>query len=172
MSIPQIANEAYAEASIATSSTAIVTNPCYSESSRLARSLDSTKVQVPVASQIDEDEALALKLQEQFAREDEEREKQKEKEAKFTIKDSKLAQEKRSEWIQALTDLGEDGDYLEKSSNKELYRAYMGQPGKLAKKKRAEEEEKAREKSRKVIALNKRTHEERKVMMDFLKARC
>ncbi|KAI3813848.1 hypothetical protein L1987_18583 [Smallanthus sonchifolius] len=77
----------------------------------------------------------------------------------------------RSEWITTLTDQGEEGDYLEKLSNKELYRAYLGQEGELAKMKRAEEEEKAREKSRKAIAFNKRTHEERKVMFDFLKAR-
>ncbi|KAI3676270.1 hypothetical protein L1987_85874 [Smallanthus sonchifolius] len=47
----------------------------------------------------------------------------------------------------------------------------MGQQGQLAKKKRAKEEEKARQKSKKAIALNQRTHEEKKVMTDFLKAR-
>ncbi|KAI3807686.1 hypothetical protein L1987_23619 [Smallanthus sonchifolius] len=116
---------------------------------RAARYLDATKVQVHVASQIHEDEALALQLQEQLNKEDEEREKQK------TV---------------ILISQGEDADYLEKLSNKEIYKAFMGQQGELAKNKRAEEE-KARLKSRKVIALNKRTYKERKVMMDFLKAR-
>ncbi|KAI3807773.1 hypothetical protein L1987_23707 [Smallanthus sonchifolius] len=62
-------------------------------------------------------------------------------------------------------------NYLEKLSNKEIYKAFMGQSGELAKKKRAGEEEKTRMKSTKTIALNVRTREERKVMMDFLKAR-
>ncbi|KAI3795061.1 hypothetical protein L1987_37705 [Smallanthus sonchifolius] len=79
----------------------------------------------------------------------------------------------REEWTEALISQGEDADYLEKLSNKEIYRALMGQQGQLANKKRAEEEEeeKAKQKSKKTIAFNMRTHEERKVMMDFLKAR-
>ncbi|KAI3815026.1 hypothetical protein L1987_14678 [Smallanthus sonchifolius] len=77
----------------------------------------------------------------------------------------------REEWISILISQGEDADYLEKLSNKEIYRAFMGQQGEVANKKRAEEEEKARQKSRRAIAFNKRTHEERKVMMEFLKAR-
>ncbi|KAI3825143.1 hypothetical protein L1987_06619 [Smallanthus sonchifolius] len=77
----------------------------------------------------------------------------------------------REEWIEALVSQGEDADYLEKLSNKEIYRAFMGQQGLLANKKRAEEEEKAKQKSKKTIAFNKRSHEERKVMIDFLKAR-
>ncbi|KAI3829361.1 hypothetical protein L1987_03482 [Smallanthus sonchifolius] len=83
---------------------------------------------------------------------------------------TKLAKEMRGEWTEILISQGEDADYLEKLSTKEIYRAYMGQQGELAKKKRAEEEEKARQKFRKAIALSKRTYEERKVTMDFLKA--
>ncbi|KAI3825319.1 hypothetical protein L1987_06801 [Smallanthus sonchifolius] len=55
----------------------------------------------------------------------------------------------REEWTEALISLGEDSYYLEKLSNKEIYRAFMGQQGKLATKKRAKEEEKARQKSKK-----------------------
>ncbi|KAI3821391.1 hypothetical protein L1987_08958 [Smallanthus sonchifolius] len=47
----------------------------------------------------------------------------------------------------------------------------MGQQGQLGNKKRAEEEEKAKQKSKKTIAFNKRTNAERKVKIDFLKAR-
>ncbi|KAI3712444.1 hypothetical protein L1987_71001 [Smallanthus sonchifolius] len=77
----------------------------------------------------------------------------------------------REEWIEALVSQGEDADYLEKLSNKEIYRAFMGQQDLLANKKRVEEEEKAKQKSKKTIAFNKRSHEEGKVMIDFLKAR-
>ncbi|KAI3810740.1 hypothetical protein L1987_20362 [Smallanthus sonchifolius] len=77
----------------------------------------------------------------------------------------------RKEWIEALISQGEDAGYLEKLSNKEIYRAFMGQQGHLVTKKRVEEEEKAKQKSNKTIAFNRRTHEERKVMIDFLKAR-
>ncbi|KAI3827536.1 hypothetical protein L1987_01613 [Smallanthus sonchifolius] len=77
----------------------------------------------------------------------------------------------REEWIAALISQGEDADYLEKLSNKEIYRAFMGQQGQLANKKSVEEEEKAKQKSNKTIAFNIRTHEERKVTTDFLKAR-
>ncbi|KAI3813243.1 hypothetical protein L1987_17962 [Smallanthus sonchifolius] len=111
-------------------------------------------------------------MQEQFNKEEEEIEKKKKKEkAKFRITDSELAKEMREEWIKALVSQGEDVDYLEKLSNKEIYRAFMGQQGQLANKKRAEEEEKAKQKSKKTIAFNRRSHEERKVMIDFLKAR-
>ncbi|KAI3671929.1 hypothetical protein L1987_87126 [Smallanthus sonchifolius] len=109
-------------------------------------------------------------LQEQLNREEEEKEKKKKEDAKFRITDSELAKEMREEGIEALISQGEDADYLEKHSNKEIYRAFMGQQGQLAKKKKAEEEEKARQKSKKAIAFNRRTHEERKVMPDFLKA--
>ncbi|KAI3827282.1 hypothetical protein L1987_01355 [Smallanthus sonchifolius] len=136
-----------------------------------ARKLDETRVHVPAASQLKEDEALALQLQEQFNKEEEERERKRKEEAKFRITDSKLAKEMREEWTKALIYQGEDADYLEKLSNKEIYRAFMGQQGQLANKKRAEEEEKAKQKSRKTIAFNVRSREERKVMMDFLKAR-
>ncbi|KAI3762435.1 hypothetical protein L1987_52865 [Smallanthus sonchifolius] len=47
----------------------------------------------------------------------------------------------------------------------------MGRQDQLANKKRAEEEEKSKRKIKKAIAFNIRTREERKVMMDFLKAR-
>ncbi|KAI3796008.1 hypothetical protein L1987_38669 [Smallanthus sonchifolius] len=77
----------------------------------------------------------------------------------------------REEWIEALISQGEDADYLEKLSNKEIYKAFMGQQGQLGNKKRAEEEEKAKHKFKKTIAFNKRTHEERNVMIEFLKAR-
>ncbi|KAI3755042.1 hypothetical protein L1987_54835 [Smallanthus sonchifolius] len=43
--------------------------------------------------------------------------------------------------------------------------------GQLANKKRVEEEEKAKQETRKTIVFNVRSHEERKVMMDFLKTR-
>ncbi|KAI3815629.1 hypothetical protein L1987_15306 [Smallanthus sonchifolius] len=52
----------------------------------------------------------------------------------------------REEWVKALISQGEDVDYLEKLSNKEIYRAFMGQQGQLAKKKKAEEEEKPNKK--------------------------
>ncbi|KAI3807830.1 hypothetical protein L1987_23765 [Smallanthus sonchifolius] len=137
-----------------------------------AKQLDDLKARFPTASQLQEDEALALQLQEQFNKEEEEREKKKRDEAKFRITDSELAKEMREEWIAALISQGEDADYLEKLSNKEIYRAVMGQQGQLANKKRDEdEEEKAKQKSKKTIAFNIRTHEERKVMTDFLKAR-
>ncbi|KAI3784191.1 hypothetical protein L1987_43285 [Smallanthus sonchifolius] len=136
-----------------------------------ARQLDELKRKIPTVDQIEEDVALALQLQEQFNREEEELEKKKKEEAKFRITDSELAKEMREEWVKALVSQGEDADYLEKLSNKEVYRAFMGQQGQLAKKKQAEEEEKAKQKSKKTIAFNKRTHEERKVMIDFLKAR-
>ncbi|KAI3821578.1 hypothetical protein L1987_09146 [Smallanthus sonchifolius] len=48
----------------------------------------------------------------------------------------------REEWIEALISQGEDADYLEKLSNKEIYRVFMGQQCQLATKKRAEEKEK------------------------------
>ncbi|KAI3811039.1 hypothetical protein L1987_20754 [Smallanthus sonchifolius] len=136
-----------------------------------ARQLDELKRKIPSVDQIEEDAALALQLQEQFNREEEELEKKKKEEAKFRITDSELAKEMREEWVKALVSQGEDVDYLEKLSNKEVYRAFMGQQGQLAKKKQAEEEEKAKQKSKKTIALNKQTHEEKKVMIDFLKAR-
>ncbi|KAI3744534.1 hypothetical protein L1987_57617 [Smallanthus sonchifolius] len=137
-----------------------------------AKQLDDLKARFPTASQLQEDEALALQLQEQFNKEEEEeREKKKREEAKFRITDSELAKEMREEWIAALISQGEDADYLEKLSNKEIYRPFMGQQGQLANKKRDEEEEKAKQKSKKIIAFNIRTHEERKVMTDFLKAR-
>ncbi|KAI3774243.1 hypothetical protein L1987_48790 [Smallanthus sonchifolius] len=136
-----------------------------------AKQLDALKVKIPAVYQIEEDEALALQLQEQFDKEEEEIEKKKKEEAKFRITDSELAKEMIEEWVKALVSQGEDADYLEKLSNKEIYRAFMGQQGQLAKKKQAEEEEKAKHKSKKTIAFNKRTHEERKVMIDFLKAR-
>ncbi|KAI3805370.1 hypothetical protein L1987_27698 [Smallanthus sonchifolius] len=132
--------------------------------------LDELKVKIPAVYQIEEDEALALQLQEQFDKEEEELEKKKKEEAKFRITDSELAKEMREEWVKALVSQGEDADYLEKLSNKEIYRAFMGQQGQLAKKKKAEEEEKAKQKSKKTIAFNKWTHEERKIMIDFLKA--
>ncbi|KAI3732636.1 hypothetical protein L1987_63843 [Smallanthus sonchifolius] len=97
--------------------------------------------------------------------------KKKKEEAKFRITDSELAKEMREGWIKSLVSQGEDADYLEKLLNKEIYRAFMGQQGQLANKKRAEEEEKAKQKSKKTIAFNRRSHEERKVMIDFLKAR-
>ncbi|KAI3819638.1 hypothetical protein L1987_13479 [Smallanthus sonchifolius] len=137
-----------------------------------AKQLDEMKVKLHAVSQVDEDDELARKLQEQLNKEEEEeKEKKRKEDAKFRISDSKLAKEMREEWIEALISQGEDADYLEKLSNKEIYRAVMDQQGKLAKKKRAEEEEKARQKSKKAIELNQRTHEERKVMTDFLKAR-
>ncbi|KAI3725198.1 hypothetical protein L1987_64976 [Smallanthus sonchifolius] len=78
----------------------------------------------------------------------------------------------REEWTEALITQGEDAENLEKLSNKEIYRALMGQQGQLANKKMTEEEEeKAKKITKKTIAFNIRTHEERKVMMDFLKAR-
>ncbi|KAI3802088.1 hypothetical protein L1987_30213 [Smallanthus sonchifolius] len=40
-----------------------------------------------------------------------------------------LKQEMREEWTDALISQGEDADYLEKLSNKEIYRAFMGQQG-------------------------------------------
>ncbi|KAI3732646.1 hypothetical protein L1987_63853 [Smallanthus sonchifolius] len=136
-----------------------------------ARQQDALKVQIPAAAQLQEDEALALQLQEQLNKEEEEREKKRKEEAKLRINDSELAKEMREEWIEALISQGEDADYREKLSNKEIYRAFMGQQGQLAKKKRAEKEEKAKQKSKKTIAFNIRTHEERKVMIDFLKVR-
>ncbi|KAI3725006.1 hypothetical protein L1987_64777 [Smallanthus sonchifolius] len=136
-----------------------------------ARQLDELKRKIPAVDQIEADAALALQLQEQFNREEEELEKTKKKEAKFRITDSELAKEVREEWVKTLVSQGEDGDYLKKLLNKEIYRSFMGQQGQLASKKKAEEEEKAKLKSKKAIALNRRTHEERKVMIDFLKAR-
>ncbi|KAI3802280.1 hypothetical protein L1987_30410 [Smallanthus sonchifolius] len=137
-----------------------------------AKQLDEMKVKIHAGSQVEEDEKLARQLQEKFAKEEEEEnEKKKKEDAKFRITDSKLAKELREEWTEALISQGEDADYLEKLSNKEIYRAFMGQQGQLASKKKAEEEEKAKLQSKKTIALNKRTHEERKVMIDFLKAR-
>ncbi|KAI3821199.1 hypothetical protein L1987_08758 [Smallanthus sonchifolius] len=137
-----------------------------------AKQLDEMKVKVLAGSQLEEDEQLARQLQEQFAKEEEEEAKKKRKEdVKFRITDSKLAKELREEWTEALISQGEDADYLEKLSNKEIYRAFMGQQGELARKKKDEEKEKAQQKSKKAIALNLRTHEERKKMTDFLKAR-
>ncbi|KAI3819402.1 hypothetical protein L1987_13236 [Smallanthus sonchifolius] len=136
-----------------------------------AKQLDELKRKIPAVDRIEEDAALARQLQEQFNKEEEELEKKKKEEAKFRITDSELAKEMREEWIKTLVSQGEDADYLEKLSTKEVYRAFMGQQGQLASKKRAEEEEKAKLQSKKTIALNKRTHEERKVMIDFLKAR-
>ncbi|KAI3825020.1 hypothetical protein L1987_06495 [Smallanthus sonchifolius] len=137
-----------------------------------AKQLDEMKVKVHEVSQVEEDEQLARQLQEQFAKEEEEEAKKKRKEdAKFRITDSKLAKELREEWTEALISQGEDADYLEKLSNKEIYRAFMGQQRELARKKKDEEKEKAQQKSKKAIALNLRTHEERKKMTDYLKAR-
>ncbi|KAI3821302.1 hypothetical protein L1987_08866 [Smallanthus sonchifolius] len=136
-----------------------------------AKQLDELKRKIPAVDRIEEDAALARQLQEQFNKEEEELEKKKKEEAKFRITDSELAKEMREEWIKTLVSQGEDADYLEKLSTKEVYRAFMGQQGQLARRKRAEEEEKAKLQSKKTIALNKRTHEERKVMIDFLKAR-
>ncbi|KAI3786422.1 hypothetical protein L1987_40087 [Smallanthus sonchifolius] len=79
-----------------------------------------------------------------FNKEEEERESKRKEEAKFRITDSELAKEMREEWIEALISQGENADYLEKLSNKEIYRAFMGQQGQLAMKKKAEEEEKAK----------------------------
>ncbi|KAI3810754.1 hypothetical protein L1987_20376 [Smallanthus sonchifolius] len=136
-----------------------------------AKQLDELKRKTPAVDRIEEDAALALQLKEQFNREEEELEKMKKEEAKFRITDSELAKEIREEWIKTLVSQGEDADYLEKLSTKEVYRAFMGQQGQLAKKKKAKEEEKAKQQSKKTIAFNKWTHEERKVMIDFLKAR-
>ncbi|KAI3802332.1 hypothetical protein L1987_30462 [Smallanthus sonchifolius] len=137
-----------------------------------AKQLDEMKVKIHAGSQVEEDERLARQLQEQFAKEEEEEAKKKRKEdAKFRITDSKLAKELREEWTEALISQGEDAEYLEKLSNKEIYRAFIGQQGELARKKKDEEKEKAHQKSKKAIALNLRTHEERKKMTDFLKAR-
>ncbi|KAI3687044.1 hypothetical protein L1987_80734 [Smallanthus sonchifolius] len=136
-----------------------------------AKQLDEMKVKIHAGSQVEEDEQLARQLQEKFAKEEEENEKKRKEDAKFRITYSKLAKELREEWTEALISQDEDADYLEKLSNKEIYRAFMGQQGQLASKKKAEEEEKAKLQSKKTIALNKRTHEERKVMIDFLKAR-
>ncbi|KAI3827395.1 hypothetical protein L1987_01468 [Smallanthus sonchifolius] len=137
-----------------------------------ARQLDELKRKIPAVDKVEKDEQLARQLQEQLAKEvEEENEKKRKEDAKFRITDSKLAKELREEWTEALISQGEDADYLEKLSNKEIYRAFMGQQGQLASKKKAEEEEKAKLQSKKTIALNKRTHEERKVMIDFLKAR-
>ncbi|KAI3786859.1 hypothetical protein L1987_40889 [Smallanthus sonchifolius] len=137
-----------------------------------AKQLDDLKVKIPAVYQIEEDEALALQLQEQFDREEEEiQKKKKKKEAKFRITDSELAKEMSEEWVKALISQGEDVDYLEKLSNKKIYRACMSQQGQLANKKKVEEEEKAKQKSKKTIAFNRRSHEERKIMIDFLKAR-
>ncbi|KAI3815566.1 hypothetical protein L1987_15237 [Smallanthus sonchifolius] len=61
----------------------------------------------------------------------------------------------REEWIEALISQGEDVDYLEKLSTKEIYRAFMGQQGLLANKKRAKEEEKAKQKSRRPLPSTK-----------------
>ncbi|KAI3742492.1 hypothetical protein L1987_60176 [Smallanthus sonchifolius] len=69
-----------------------------------AKSLDATKVQIPVASQIEEDEALALQLHEQLNKEDEERERSRRR---------------------------KKPNYLEKLSNQEIYRAFTGQQGEL-----------------------------------------
>ncbi|KAI3819637.1 hypothetical protein L1987_13478 [Smallanthus sonchifolius] len=135
-----------------------------------AKQLDEMNVKIHAGSQVEEDEQLARQLQEQFAKEvEEENEKKRKEDAKFRITNSKLAKELREEWTEALISQGEDADYLEKLSNKEIYRAFMGQQGELAKKKKDEEKEKARQKSKRAIALNQRTHEERKVMIDFLK---
>ncbi|KAI3815516.1 hypothetical protein L1987_15187 [Smallanthus sonchifolius] len=128
-----------------------------------ARQLDELKRKILVVDQIEEDAALTLQQQEQFNREKEELEKKKKEEAKFRITDSELAKELREEWLKTLVSQGEDADYLEKLSNKEIYRAYMGQQGQLSKKKQAEEEEKAKQQSKKTIAFNKRTHEEKEV---------
>ncbi|KAI3808129.1 hypothetical protein L1987_24072 [Smallanthus sonchifolius] len=100
-----------------------------------ARQLDELKRKIPTVDQIEEDAALALQLQEQFNREEEELEKKKKEEAKFRITDSELAKEMREEWVKALVSQGEDAVYLDKLSNKEVYRAFMGQQGQLAKKK-------------------------------------
>ncbi|KAI3805260.1 hypothetical protein L1987_27477 [Smallanthus sonchifolius] len=94
-----------------------------------AKQLDELKVNIPAVYQIEEDEALALQLQEQFDKEEEEIEKKKKEEAKFRITDSELAKEMREEWVKALVSQGEDAEYLEKLSNKEIYRAFMGQQG-------------------------------------------
>ncbi|KAI3797765.1 hypothetical protein L1987_33028 [Smallanthus sonchifolius] len=198
LSTSQIANEAEAEIPIAEQSSAVVISEAEAEASNkdkgkgiiteedeerlttillreqqiqiYAKQLDELKVNIRAVYQTEEDEALALQLQEQFDKEEEELEKKKE-EAKFRIIDSELAKEMREEWVKALVSQGEDADYLEKISNEEIYRAFMGEQGQLAKKKKAEEEEKGKQKSKKAIAFNKRTHEERKVMIDYLKAR-
>ncbi|KAI3773831.1 hypothetical protein L1987_48367 [Smallanthus sonchifolius] len=91
------------------------------------KQLDELKVKIPAVYQIEEDESLALQLQEQFDKEEEELEKKKKEEAKFIITDSELAKEMREQWVKALVSQGEDADYLEKLSNKEIYRAFMGQ---------------------------------------------
>ncbi|KAI3676097.1 hypothetical protein L1987_85696 [Smallanthus sonchifolius] len=117
----------------------------------------------------EEEMAELKKAQERKAKK--KREKKRREEAKFRIIDSELAKEMREEWIETLISQGEDADYLEKLSNKEIYRAFMGQQGQLENKKMAEEEEKAKQKTRKTIAFNVRTLAERKVMIDFLKAR-
>ncbi|KAI3706159.1 hypothetical protein L1987_76417 [Smallanthus sonchifolius] len=184
LSIPQNANEAEAEIPTASLTSAVEVNEVEAEAFSKdkgkglmikedeERILDDLKVKIPAAFQIQKDEALALQLHEQLNKEEEEEREQKRKEeAKFRITDSKLAKEMREEWIEALVSQGEDAYYLEKLSNKEIYRAFMGQQGLLANKKRAEEEEKSKQKSKKTIAFNKRSHEERKVMIDFLKAR-
>ncbi|KAI3815779.1 hypothetical protein L1987_15461 [Smallanthus sonchifolius] len=192
VSTPHHANEAEAEIPTASLTSAVAVHEAEAEASSkdkgkrpmteedeekeqqiqlYAKQLDDLKVKIPAVYQIQEDEALALQLQEQFNKEEEEREKKKKEEAKFRITNSELAKEMREEWIEALISQGEDEDYLEKLSNKEIYRAFMGQQDQLGNKKRAEEEEKAKQKSKKTIAFNKRTHEERKVMIDFLKAR-
>ncbi|KAI3744856.1 hypothetical protein L1987_57952 [Smallanthus sonchifolius] len=119
-----------------------------------AKQLDDMKVKVLARSQVEEDEQLARQLQEQFAKEEEEEAKKKRKEdAKFRITDSKLAKELREEWTEALISQGEDADYLEKLSNKEIYRAFMGQQGELARKKKDEEKKKLNRSQRKPLPL-------------------
>ncbi|KAI3744803.1 hypothetical protein L1987_57896 [Smallanthus sonchifolius] len=118
-----------------------------------AKQLDDLKVKIPAASQIQEDEALALQLQEQFNQEEEEREKKKKEEAKFIITDSELAKEMREEWIEALISQGEDADYLEKLSNKEIYRAFTGQQGQLATKKKLKKKKKPNRNPRRPLPL-------------------
>ncbi|KAI3827989.1 hypothetical protein L1987_02078 [Smallanthus sonchifolius] len=192
LSTSQCANEAEAEIPIAAPSSAVMVSKDEAEASNINKGkgimtdedeerLQKEKREREEKRRRREEEEMAniKKAQERKAaillreqtiqlEEEEELEKKKKEEA---ITDSELAKEMREEWVKALVSQGEDADYLEKLSNKEVYRAFMGQQGQLAKKKQAEEEEKAKQKSKKTIAFNKRTHEERKVMIEFLKAR-
>ncbi|KAI3810764.1 hypothetical protein L1987_20386 [Smallanthus sonchifolius] len=149
LSIPQLANEAEAEIPIAASSSAVVVSEAEAEASNVNKGKgimtdEDEERKIPAVDRIEEDADLALQLQEQFNKEEEELEKKKKEEAKFRITDSELAKETREEWVKTLVSQGEDADYLEKHSTKEIYRAFMGQQGQLARKKKAEEEEKAK----------------------------
>ncbi|KAI3704154.1 hypothetical protein L1987_74369 [Smallanthus sonchifolius] len=149
LSTPQIANETNAEVSIATPTSAIVTYEAEAEASNKGKwkgimtdeeekKIEEEKKEVERRKREREEMAELKKAQErkeQLNKKDEEKERKKAEDAKFRITDSELAKEMREEWIAVLISQGEDADYLEKLSNKEIYRAFMGQQGELANKK-------------------------------------